>query len=78
MEIHKIQEALVHMHRDVSARRLALLEAVIKGHNRKTRFRSPNFSIGDYVLVAKRLAKDGHKPQLQWKGLQGITRTESA
>jgi len=39
--------------------------------------RAANFSEGDFVLVAKRIAQDGHMLTLQWQGPQRVVRAES-
>jgi ribosomal protein S17 len=43
----------------------------------KTHVRSPNFQVGDYVLVAEHRNSSTSKLQVKWKGPRRVTRVES-
>ena len=77
MNVESLAEALQTMHREVAERRNVRREAAIRKHNERTHVQPVNFSVGDYVLVAKRISKNGHKLQVQWRGPQRINRVES-
>ena len=72
LQCNELLEALDNIHKDVYSRRDKALEAAIQRHNEQTGVRSINFSIGDFVLVAKSNATDGHKLQVKWCGPQRI------
>jgi hypothetical protein len=52
-------------------------KATIQKHNDKTHVRSPNFQVGDYVLVAEHRKSDSSKLQVKWKGPRRIASVES-
>jgi hypothetical protein len=49
----------------------------IQKHNGKTPVRSPNFQVGDYVLVAKHRKSGRSKLQVKWKSPRCVARVES-
>ena len=77
MNVEDLMTTLQEMHRDVAERRNTRREAAVASHNAKTNVMPANFSIGDFVLVARRIENDGHKLRLQWLGPQRIVRIES-
>lgn len=77
MNTTSLQESLDQIHTDVAERRSKKRKAAIKIHNSKTNVPEINFSVGDFVLVAKRVRKDGHKLQVQCLGPQRVIRVES-
>ena len=77
LQATELEQALDDIHRDVSIRRTKAREEAVKRHNEKTNVKLVNFSTGDYVLVAKRQAKDGRKLQVQWHGPQQIAKATS-
>lgn len=83
VEIKKIVQAgqllttLDEVQKEVFDRREQSRHAAIKRHNELTGVRIVNFSIGDYVLVAKRHAHQGSKLSVKWCGPQIIVRAES-
>jgi hypothetical protein len=52
-------------------------KAAIKKHNDKTHVRSPNFQVGDYVLVAEHRKSGTSKLQVKWKGPRRVASVES-
>jgi hypothetical protein len=52
-------------------------KADIQKHNDKTHVWSPNFQVGDYVLVAKQRKSGVSKLQVMWKGPRRVASVES-
>jgi hypothetical protein len=52
MEVEKLSKAMTEIHAQV-AEKATRRKAAIQKHNDKTHVRSPNFQVGDYVLVAE-------------------------
>jgi Chromo (CHRromatin Organisation MOdifier) domain len=52
-------------------------KAAIQKHNEKTHVRSPNFQMGDYVLVAEHRKSGVSKLQVTWKGPRRVASVES-
>ena len=77
IKIEGLHKSLEAIHRDVTERKTKQRCADVKRHNAKTFVHETNFDVGDFVLVAKRLNKDGHKLQMQWLGPQRVLREES-
>ena len=75
--IQDVLGAVEAMHQEVAAKRSKTREAAIRRHNRKTHVQPINFEVGDYVLVAKRVANDGHKLRVRWKGPRRVVRAVS-
>ena len=77
MNVEDLMTALHEMQWDVAERRDTSREAAVASQKAKTNVLPANFSIGDYVLVAKHIYNDGHQLQLQWHGPRRIVRIES-
>jgi hypothetical protein len=52
MEVGKMSKAMTEIHAQVTEKTTRDRKAAIRKHNDKTHVRSPNFQVGDYVLVA--------------------------
>lgn len=70
--ITNLQNALSNMHKNVEERVSRLRSKAILEHNRKTFVISPNFVLGDFVMVRKP-NKKGHKNSFRWTGPRRIT-----
>lgn len=76
MQIDSIQKAMEDMHRS-SAETISRKRATsVREHNRKTNIVSPNFNIGDLVLV-RSARKSGHKLKFVWMGPRVIVKAIS-
>jgi hypothetical protein len=64
----KLLKAMKKIHAQVAANSIRDCKARIQNHNDKTHGRSPNFQVGDYVLVAEIRKNATFKLQLNWKG----------
>jgi hypothetical protein len=53
MEVEKLSKAMTEIHAQVAEKSKRDRKAAIQKHNDKTHVRSPNFQVGDYVLVAE-------------------------
>jgi hypothetical protein len=53
-----------------------VIAAAIQKHNDKTHVRSPNFQVGDYVLVAEHRKSGVSKLQVKWKGPRRVASVE--
>jgi len=73
----KLSKSLDAIHREVAQNRTRRRQAAVKAHNDRTAVQAANFTVGDFVLVAQRTAKDGHKLRLRWRGPRRVTRVES-
>jgi hypothetical protein len=51
MEVDKLSKAMTETHAQVAEKSTRDRKASIQKHNDKTHVRSPNFRVGDYVLV---------------------------
>ena len=72
-----LQHAVQEIHREVADRKTKQREAAIRRHNAKTNVRQATFTIGDYILVARRIDHDGHKLCMRWLGSQKVIRVVS-
>jgi hypothetical protein len=52
-------------------------KAAIQKHNDKTLLRSPNFQVGDYVLVAEHRKSGTSQLQVNWKGPHRVASVEA-
>jgi hypothetical protein len=52
-------------------------KAAIQKHNDRTHVRSPNFQVGDYVLVAEDRKSGTSKLQVKWKGPRRVASVKS-
>jgi hypothetical protein len=68
MQVEKLSKAMTKIHAQVAARATRDQKAAIQKHNNKTHVRSPNFQVGDYVLVAEHRMSGVSKLQVKWKG----------
>jgi hypothetical protein len=53
MEVEKLSKAMTEIHAQVAEKATRDRKADIQKHDDKTHVRSPNFQVGDYVLVAE-------------------------
>jgi len=70
--IERVHIALDEMHKDVSKRTSRNRQKHIDAHNQKTGIISPNFNVGDFVIVRTSVDK-GHKLNYKWVGPRRIT-----
>jgi hypothetical protein len=68
MEVEKLSKAMTEIHAQVAEKATRDQKADIQNHNDKTHVRSPNFQVGDYVLVAEHRKSGVSKLQVKWKG----------
>jgi hypothetical protein len=68
MEVEKLSKTMAVIHTQVAEKATSDRKDDIKKHNDKTHVRSPNFQVGDYVLVAKHRKGGTPKPQVKWRG----------
>jgi hypothetical protein len=52
MEVEKLSKTMTDFHAQVAEKATRDRKAAIQKHNDKSHVRSPNFQVGDYVLVA--------------------------
>lgn len=67
MNIDSLQEAFINMHKDVGERVTENRKRQISQHNKRTNIVTPNFMVGDCVLV-RRAHDRGHKMKFRWTG----------
>jgi Chromo (CHRromatin Organisation MOdifier) domain len=77
MEVEKLSKAMTEIHAQLAEKATRDLTAAIQKHNDKTHVRSPNFQVGDYVLVAKHRRSGVSKLQVKWKGPRRVASVES-
>ena len=65
------------MHKDVSKRQTRRRDEGILVHCEKTHVIPVNFHVGDYFLIAQRLANTGHKLRVKWNGPYRVIAAES-
>jgi hypothetical protein len=53
MEVEKLSKAMTEIHAQVAEKESRDRKAAIQEHNDKTHVLSPNFQVGDYMLVAE-------------------------
>jgi hypothetical protein len=53
MDVEKLSKAMTEVHAQVAEKATRDRKAAFQKHNEKTHVRSPNFKVGDYVLVAE-------------------------
>jgi hypothetical protein len=61
MEVEKLSQAMTEIHAQVAEKCTRDRKAAIQKNNDKTNVRSPNFQVGDYMLVAKQRKSDVSK-----------------
>jgi hypothetical protein len=67
---------MTEIHAQVAEKATRDRKAAIQKHNDKTHVRSPNFQVGDYVLVAEHHKERKAKLQVMWKGPRSIASVE--
>jgi hypothetical protein len=77
MEVEKMSKAMTEIHAQVAEKAARDLKAAIQKYNDKTHVRSPNFQVGDYVLVAKHRKSGVSKLQIKWKVPRRVASVES-
>jgi hypothetical protein len=77
MEVEKMSKAMTEIHAHVAEKATRDRKAAIKKHNDKTHVRSPNFQVGDCVLVAEHRKSGVSKLQVKWKGPRRVASLES-
>jgi hypothetical protein len=77
MEVEKLSMAMTEIHAQVAEKATRDRKAAIQKHNDMTHVRSPNFQVGDYVLVAEHRKSGTYKLQAKWKGLHRVASVES-
>jgi hypothetical protein len=77
MEVEKLSKAMTEIHAQVVEKSTHDRKAAIQKHNDKTHVRSPNFQVGDYVLVSEQRKSGVTKLQLKWKGPRSVASVES-
>jgi len=76
IKIDEIQKALEGVHKEVSGLVTANRQKQIDHYNKETNVISPNFDIGDFLVVCRAQDK-GHKLRFRWVGLRCIKRVIS-
>jgi hypothetical protein len=77
MEVVKLSNAMTDIYAQVAEKATRDRKAAIQKHNNKTHVRSPNFQVGDYVLVAEHRKSGVFKLQVKGKGPRRVARVES-
>jgi hypothetical protein len=77
MEVEKLSEAMTEVHAQLAEKATRDRKASIQMHNDKTHVRSPNFQVGDYVLVAEHRKSGVSKLQVKWKVPRRVAGVES-
>jgi hypothetical protein len=77
MEVEKLSKAMTEIHAQVAEKTTRDLKAAIQKHKEKTHVRSPNFQVGDYVLVAEHRKSGVSKLQVKGKGPRRVASVES-
>jgi Chromo (CHRromatin Organisation MOdifier) domain len=77
MEAEKLSRAMTDIHAQVAEKAKRDRKAAIQKHNDKTHVRSPNFQVGDYVLVVEHRKSGVSKLQVKWKGPRRVASVES-
>jgi hypothetical protein len=77
IEVEKLSKAMTEIHAQVVEKATRDRKAAIQRHKDKTHVRSPNFQVGDYVLVAEHRKSGVSKLQVKWKGPRRVASVES-
>jgi hypothetical protein len=77
MEVEKLSKAMTQINEQVAEKSTRDRKAAIKNHNDKPQVRSPNFQVGDYVLVAEQRKSGVSKLQVKWKGQRRVASVKS-
>jgi hypothetical protein len=77
MEIENLSKAMTEIHAQVAKKVTRDRKADFQKHNDKTHVRSPNFQVGDYLLVAEQRKSGVSRLQVKWKGPRRVLSVES-
>jgi Chromo (CHRromatin Organisation MOdifier) domain len=77
MKVENLSKAMTEIHAQVVEKATSESNAAAQKHNDKTHVRSPNFQVGDYVLVAEHSKCGASKLQVRWKGPRRFASVES-
>jgi hypothetical protein len=77
MEVEELSKAMTEIHAQVAKKATSDRKTAIQRHNDKTHVRSPNFQVGDYVLVSEHRKSSVSKLQVNWKGQRRVASVES-
>jgi hypothetical protein len=77
MKVEKLSKAMTEIHAQVAEKATRDRKAAIQKHNDKSHVRSPNFQVGDYVLVVEHRKSGVSKLQVKWKGPRRVASVES-
>lgn len=72
LNVEKLQNAFEEMCRDIHEKVSKIHRKQIRHHNKKTSLVTPNFNVGDVVLV-RRTQDEGHKHSFGWVGPRRVT-----
>ena len=71
MKIESLQTSFDNVHKEVNEKVTSNRNKQIAHHNRKTNIITPDFSVGDFVLI-RRAQDKGHKQSFRWIGPRQI------
>jgi hypothetical protein len=77
MEIEKLSRDIMEIHAQEAEKATRDSKAAIQKHNDEMHVRSPNYQVGDYVLVAEHRKSGVSKLQVKWKGPRRVASLES-
>jgi hypothetical protein len=77
IDVEKLSNTVTETHAQVEEKTTRDRKDAIKKHNDKTHVRSPNFLVGDYVLVAEHRKSGTSELQVKRKGPRRIASVES-
>jgi Chromo (CHRromatin Organisation MOdifier) domain len=77
IKIEKLSKAMTEIHAQVAQKSARDRKAAIQKHNDKTHLRSPNFQVGDYVLVAEHRKSGVSKLQAKWQDPRRVASVKS-
>jgi hypothetical protein len=77
MNVEKLSKAMTDIDAQVAEKATRDRKAAFQKHNDKTHVQSPNFQVGDFVLVAEHRKSGVSKLQVKWKGPRRVASVES-
>jgi hypothetical protein len=77
VKAEKMSKAMTEIRAQVAEKSTRDRKAAIQKHNDKTHVQSPNFRVGDYVLVVEHRKTGALKLQVKWKVPRLVARVES-
>jgi RNase H-like domain found in reverse transcriptase/Reverse transcriptase (RNA-dependent DNA polymerase)/Integrase zinc binding domain/Chromo (CHRromatin Organisation MOdifier) domain len=77
VHMEAMRESLDSLHLQAQQQATRRRQQAVERHNRLTNVRSPNFEVGDFVLVAAIMKGLSHKFAIRWQGPRRIVRFES-